>query len=343
MTSIKNRVLSAGIAVGMSLSATCAMADGVADFYKDKTLSIVVGHEVGTGFDTYARVLARHMRRHIPGHPNIVVQNMVGASGITAANWLYNVAPKDGTAVATFVQTAAFEPLLGNKAARFEAAKFAWIGNMEESVSTCGVSKASGITRFEDLLERETVFGSTGVTGPLATFALAIKNLLGAKVKLVSGYKGSASVKLALRRGEVEGVCMVMSTIHSLWREEYEAGLYNPVIQLSGRKDPELKNAVQVNDYAKTEEDRQVFGLIFGAKALGRIFAAPPGVPQERTRALQSAFMATMKDPQFLAEAAKAHIDISPMTGEEVETMIAQLSAVSPKVIERTKAAVRPN
>jgi tripartite-type tricarboxylate transporter receptor subunit TctC len=231
--------------------------------------------------------------------------------------------------------------LLGNKAARFVAEKFTWIGNMEESVSTCGVTAASGITKFDDLLVRETVFGATGVTGPLGTFALALKNLLGAKVKLVSGYKGSASVKLALRRGEVEAVCMVMSTIKSLWRDEN--GLYNPVIQLSGRKDPELTNAAQVGDYAKTEEDRQVFGLIFGAKALGRIFAAAPEVPAARKSALRSAFGATIRDGEFLADAKKAHIDISPMTGEEVEAMIAKLSAVSPAVIERTKRAVRSN
>lgn len=338
-----NRALSAGLAAVLSLLAANAAADDVADFYKDKTLTIVVGNEVGTGFDIYARVLARHMRRHLPGNPNIIVQNMVGASGITAGNWLYNVAAKDGTALGTFLQTVPFEPLLGNKAAKFEAAKFTWIGNMEESVGTCGVSKASGIAKFDDLLVRETVFGSTGVTGTLGTFALAVKNLLGAKIKLVSGYKGSASVKVALVRGEVDGVCIVMSTVRSLWREEFETGVFKPIIQLSGRKDPELKDAVQVDDYAKTEEDRQVFGLIFGAKALGRIFAAPPGVPAERKLALRNAFNATMKDKQFLAEADKAQLDISPMTGEEVEALIARLSSVSPAVIERTKSAVRPN
>jgi tripartite-type tricarboxylate transporter receptor subunit TctC len=335
------RLLIAAAAVA-TLSAGGAAADDVADFYRDKTLSIVVGHEVGTGFDIYARVLARHLRRHLPGHPSIVVQNMTGASGIIAANWLYNVAPKDGTAMATFVQTVPFEPLLGSKAAKFEAAQFAWIGNMEESVSTCGVSKASGIKRFDELFTRETVFGATGMTGPLAAFALAIKNLLGAKIKLVSGYKGSASVKIALRRGEVEGICsLVMSTIKSLWREEYESGVFRPIVQLSGRKHPELAHAARIDDYAKTGEDRQVFGLIFGAKALGRIFAAPPGIPAERKAALRNAFNATMKDEQFLAEAKKTQIDISPMTGDEVASLIAKLSAVSPAVIERTKWAVR--
>src|SRR5204863_634615 len=140
------------------LGAPAAHADDVADFYKSKPLTIVVGHEVGTGFDIYSRVLARHLGGHVPGNPQVVVQNMVGASGIAAANWLYNIAPKDGTVLATFVQTAVFEPLLGNRSARFEPAKFSWIGNMDEGVGICGVSKASGIEQFSDLLARETVF-----------------------------------------------------------------------------------------------------------------------------------------------------------------------------------------
>ena len=167
-----------------------AAADEVADFYKGKSVNIVVGHESATGFDIYARVLPRHLGRHIPGNPNIVVQNMVGASGLTAANWLYNVAPKDGTVMATFVHTIPFEPLMGNKAARFEAAKFAWIGNMEESVAVCGISKAAGIAKFDEMREKETIWGATGATGPLVKSAAAVKNLLGAKMKIVVRLQG---------------------------------------------------------------------------------------------------------------------------------------------------------
>jgi len=342
MSRWNDRAVAGAVGVLMSLCACPASADDVADFYKGKTLTIVVGHEVGTGFDIYGRTLARHLGRHIPGNPNVVVQNMVGASGIIAANWLYNIAPKDGTAIATFVQTVPFEPLLGNAAGKFDPAKFTWVGNMEESVATCGVSKTSGITKFEDLLVKETTFGATGATGTLGTFALAVKNLLGAKIKLVSGYPGSSSVKVAMQRREVDGICgLVMSTITSLWREEYESGFFKPIIQLSGRKHPDLKDAPHVDDYAKTEEDRQVFGLIFGAKALGCIFLSSPGVPSARKLALRAAFMATMKDEQFLADAAKMQIDLSPMTGDDVEALIAQLSAVSPRVIERTKQALR--
>ena len=207
------------------------------DFYKGRTVSIVIGHEVGTGFDIYGRVLARHLSRHIPGNPSMVVQNMVGASGIAAANWLYNVAPKDGTVLATFVHTVPFEPLFGNSIAKYDPAKLSWIGNMEESVGTCGVSPASGITKFDELREKEVVFGATGATGPLGKFALAVKNLLGAKIKLVYGYKGSASVKIAFQRGEVHGVCALpISTLKSFWRDELNSGRFKPIIQLSGKK-----------------------------------------------------------------------------------------------------------
>src|ERR1700704_84168 len=174
--------------VGCALCAGPAWAGEAADFYKGKTFSLVVGHEVGTGFDIYARTLARHLGRFIPGNPIVVVQNMNGASGITSANWLYNIAPKDGTVAATFVQSVPFEPLYGNAAARFVPAKFTWIGNLEESVGVCGVTKASGIEKFDDLRVKQAIFAGTGSTGPLGKASLAVKNLLGARIKLVSGY-----------------------------------------------------------------------------------------------------------------------------------------------------------
>jgi tripartite-type tricarboxylate transporter receptor subunit TctC len=244
--------------------------------------------------------------------------------------------------VATFVHTVPFEPLMGNNAAKFEAAKFTWIGNMEESVAVCGVSKAAGIARFEEMRGRETIFGATGATGPLVKSALAVKNLLGVKMKVVSGYQGSASVKVAIQRGEVHGICgLPMSTITSFWRDEYQAGTFTPIIQLSGSKQAELKGIPHVDDYARTEDDRKVFGLIFGTQALGRIYLSPPAMPATRKAALRKALLDTMKDPEFIADATKTQIDISPMTGEQVETFIERLSSASPAVIERTKQAFK--
>jgi tripartite-type tricarboxylate transporter receptor subunit TctC len=326
----------------LCLVAQAAAADDVADFYRGKTFTVAVGHEVGTGFDIYSRVLARHLGRHIPGNPGIVVQNMVGASGITGANWLYNVAPKDGTVMMTFVHTVAFEPLLGNAAAKFDATKLTWIGNMDEGVGICGMSKASGIGTFNDLLTKEAVFGATGATGPLGKYALAIRNLLGAKVKLVSGYQGSASVKLAMNRGEVQGVCgLSMSSVLSQWQDEYSSGAFKPILQLSGKPHPKLVGIPHVDSFAKTDEDRQLFGLIFGVQALGRVYGAPPAMPKDRTQALRTAFMDTMADPQFIADATKTQIDIEAMNGAEVEAFINRVATSSPDVVERAKRATR--
>ena len=330
------------VACAAALWTSTAAADEVADFYKGKTFTLVVGHEVGTGYDVYARTLSRHLGQHIPGNPAVVVQNMVGASGLVAANWLYNIAPKDGTVVATFAQSVPFEPLYGNAAARYDPARFTWIGNLEESIGVCGVTKASGIDKFDDLLAKETIFAGTGTTGPLGKASLAVKNLLGAKIKLVSGYQGSASVKLAMQRGEVAGICgLPMSTITSFWRDDLESGAFKPIIQLSGRKLAALGGIPHVDDFAKTPEDRQIIGLIFGTLALGRVYVSSPNVPRERANALRAAFMETAKDPAFLEDAVKTQIDILPMTGAEVEAFVARVSASSPAVVERAKQAYR--
>jgi tripartite-type tricarboxylate transporter receptor subunit TctC len=325
----------------LAVAAPPAAADDVADFYKGKTVAIVVGHESGTGFDVYARVLQRHLRRHIPGNPGVVVQNMPGVGGIVAANWLYNAAPKDGSVLASFVYTVPFEPLMGNSAARFGAARFSWIANLEEGVAVCSVSKAAGIGAFEDMRTTEVVVGGASTSGALLRNALALRNLLGVKMKVVAGYKGTASIKIAIARGEVHGVCgILMSTLTSAWREDYEAGNIRPIIQLSGRT--RVAGMPNVDDYAKSDEDRQVHGLIFGAQALGKLYAMPPDVPAARRDALRAAVMATMKDPDFIAEAAKMQMDISPMSGPEVETFIAGLSAATPAIIDRVKRAFAP-
>ena len=338
MTCAFGRVTVPAFIAGLALWAGTAAAGEVADFYRGKSFSIVVGHETGTGFDTYSRLLARHIGRHIPGNPSIVVQNVVGASGISAANWLYNVAPKDGSVMATFVHTAVFEPIMGNAAARFDPAKFTWIGNIDDGIGICGVSKASGIDTFKDLLTKEVVFGGTGVSGPLAKYAIAVRNLLGAKIKLVNGYKGSASVKLAIDRGELNGVCGVsLSTVQSQWKDDYESGAFKIVLQLSGKPRPSLPH---VDNFANTPEERQLFGLIFGVQALGRIYVSPPGLPPDRKAALRSAFNSTMQDPQFRAEADKMKLDIEPTTGEAVEAFIAHIAGSSPGVVERAKAAL---
>jgi tripartite-type tricarboxylate transporter receptor subunit TctC len=330
-----------GLCVIVSPGGPVAAADDVAKLFAGKTVSLVVGLPPGTGYDIYTRVVSRHLGRHIPGSPNVVVQHMAGASGLIAANWIANIAPRDGTAIATFSSAIPPAPLLGNPAAKFDPVKLTWISNMDESAGICGVTPRSGIATFDDLLTKPSIFGASGDAGPLVSYPRAINNLLGAKIKVVAGYKGTSSVKIAMSRGEVHGLCGVSaSTITSFWREEYETGEFRPIIQTSGKAHPALKGVPHINDYAKTKEVRQAFDLIFGMMTLGRLYVSPPGVPTSQRDALRSAFLTMARDPQFLADADRTKIDIDPMPGEAVEAFIAGIAASPPAVIERVKAAL---
>src|SRR3954447_12116038 len=235
------RGLLAALAIGILNHAVCA--DEGEGFYTGRKLAVVIGHEVGTGFDLYGRALARHMGRFIPGNPTLVPENMVGVAGFAAANWLYNVAAKDGSVIAIFAHTAPFEPLLGKGTARFDASKFTWIGNMDGVVGVCGVWDHAGISKFDDLFTKETVFGAggAGTGGPLTQFPTAVKRLLGAKIKLIQGYKGSAEIRLAMARGELQGICgLPMSTVKTEWRDDFNSGRFKIILQLGRDRSPEL-------------------------------------------------------------------------------------------------------
>ena len=317
-----------------------AHADPVADFYKGRQINMIIAHEVATGYDIYARALARHIGRHIPGNPTLVPQNMLGASGITGANVLFNVSPKDGSAIGTFAHTVPLDPLIGQGAAKFDPSKFNYLGNMEESVGVCAVTADAGIANLAALKEKETRFGATATTGPPSQMAAAVKNLLGGKVRLVHGYKGAPGVKLAMEKGEVDGICgMPMSTLRAQWSDVLDSGKVKPFIQLSGPKGA-ISGVDYVYDLAKSDEDAQVFDLIFGILKLGKIFAAPPGVPADRVAALRKAFDATMKDEDFLVDAKKIRIDISPSSGDAVAAFIAGIYKATPEVVARAKKAV---
>lgn len=332
-----------GIAAALALCghAGNARADDIADFYKGKTVTIVVAHEAGTGFDIYARAFGRYLSRHIPGAPTVIVQNMPGAGGITAAAWLYNIAPKDGTTIATIVHAVMLDHQLGEKRGKFEPTKFGYIGNMEQSVGTCTVTAKSGIGSLDDLLKRESIFGGVSRAGALSQGTLALINLLGAKIKLVEGYKGSANLRLAMQNGEIHGMCGIpVSTLKTQWRSDIESGDFKPVVQLNHAPRPELKGATMLYSFAKSDEERQVFDLIFGALVLGRMYVAPPGVPADRFAALRKAFDAAIRDPEFLADSNKSQMEITPQTGAEVEALIAKFTSAPQAVVERARLAI---
>ncbi len=340
---IRKTTLAGAIALCTLTFATASAQQNIADFYRGKTFTILVGHYAGTGFDIYSRALARFLGKHIPGNPNIIVRNMTGASGVIAANWLYNKSPKDGTEMGIFVYTVPLETVFGNKQARFDPGKMNWIGNMEKASAICGVNKAAGIKTFAELQKspKEILFGGTGATGPLVTAVNGMKNLLGAKVKVVPGYKGMPAVKQAMATGEVQGICSVYwSNLRTFWSDELASGEYIPILQYSGDKLKELPNIAHVNDFIKTEEDKQIFQLAFGVAEMARNYAMPPGVPAERVAAVRKAFMDTMKDPAFIEDAKKLKIELEPVSGEEVDKAWAAAAATPKHVVEKAKKAL---
>ncbi len=323
--------------------ASPAFAQDTAAFYKDKTLTLLVGHEPGTGFDIYARALMPYFGKHIPGNPKVIVQNMPGASGVTATNWLYNVAPKDGTVLGTFSQNVIVERLFGNNAARYDATKFNWIGNMEESAAACAFSTTSSAKSFDDAFDKDVRLGAVGATGPIGQSGRALNRLFGTKLKVIYGYKGSASVKLAIQNGEVEGICgLPVSTFMSFWKDVLDSGKMKLVLQLSAKPLTGFEGIAHVDKYIKTDEQRQIVDLVFGTQVLGRTFMAPPETPPDRVAALRKAFMESMNDSAFRAHAAKANISLSPASGEDVAARVAGYYRTPAAIVEKAIATIKP-
>jgi tripartite-type tricarboxylate transporter receptor subunit TctC len=308
------------------LPAALAHAQSPAEFYKGRNVDLYIGYSVGGAYDLYARVLARHLGKHIPGNPTITPKNMEGAGSLRLANWLYNVGPKNGTALGTIGRGTAFDPLLGSKGAQFQADKFTWIGSANNEVSVCVAWRTSGVTKFEDVFERELIVGGTGQAADTDQFPRVLNGALGTKFKIVSGYPGGNDVTLAMERGEVQGRCgwswsSVLST-HKRWIDDK---LINVLVQMSLNKHPDLPDVPLVMDFAKSEDQQQIFKLIFARQVMGRPYLAPGGVPKDRADALRNAFARTMDDPEFLVDAEKSQLEITPVTGEEIDKLVRDL------------------
>jgi tripartite-type tricarboxylate transporter receptor subunit TctC len=319
------------------LIAAQAHAQTPADFYKSRTVDLYVGYSVGGGYDLYARVLARHIGRHIPGNPTVVVKNMEGAGSLRLANWLYRVAPKDGSVFATIGRGTGFDPLLGVPAAQFDAPKFTWIGSGNHEVSVCvAYEGSSGVTTFADLRSREMTVGGTGPSSDTDQFPKVVNGVLGTRMKVVSGYPGGNDVVLAMERGEVQGRCgWSWSSVKSTHGAMIAENKLHVLLQLSLHKHPELPGVPLVVDLARTDEERQILTLIFARQVMGRPFLAPPGVPVDRADALRAAFAATMTDPAFVAEAEKAQLEVNPVAGEELQKLVAEIYGTPPEVAKK--------
>ena len=326
--------------LGMSVALVApgaARADDLADFWRGKTVNIVVGYSAGGGYDIYARVIARHIGRHIPGKPNVVPENMPGAGGLVMTNYIYNVAPRDGTAIGLPSRNLVTDPLHGNDAAKFDAMKFGWIGSVSSDVSTCLGWRASGVNTLQDALTREIKIGGNGPQTDSAIAPRMLNHLIGTKFKVFNGYPDSAAVGLAMEQKEVEGYCgFTYGSVRSARPVWLEKNLVSVIAQMSPTKHPDLPDVPNIFDLLKDDESRQAALLVFGLGKMGRPVTAPPGVPADRLKALRDAFAATMTDPEFLADVKKNNIDMDGPSGHEpIEALIAQLYAMPKKVVDR--------
>ena len=334
MTSFAKR---AAALCGFLLFGAQAQAQGVADFYKGKSVDLYIGYSAGGGYDVYARLVARHMGKHIPGNPTVVPRNMEGAGSLRLANWLYNIGAKDGLAIGAVSRGAAFDPLFGSPGAQFDAEKLNWIGSANNEVSVCAAWTTSGVATYEDMLQKSLLMGGSGGAADTDQFVHVINGVLGAKMKLIAGYPGGNEINMAMERGEVQGRCgwswsSVVAT-HPQWLRDKKV---NILVQLSLTKHADLPNVPLIMDLARNEEDKRVFGLVFARNVMGRPFVAPPNVPPERIEALRKAFMATMKDKDLLAEAEKTALEVNPVSGEEIQKIVIDAYKTPPAIVKRT-------
>lgn len=312
-------------------------ADPVADFYHGKTVQVLVGFGPGGGYDLYARTLARYMGRHIPGNPTMVPQNMPGAGGVKVMNYLYNVAHKDGTVIATFARGLAIEPLLGHaQGMQFDAAKFGWVGSVSNEVSICAYWSTSGIKTWHDMETKPSSIGASAAGADSEIFPTVLRNLFHLPAKVVTGYSnGGADIVLGMERGEVGGRCgWSWSSLLSENKALLDNKKINIVLQLGLQKFDGLPNVPSVMDLPATPQNKAALKLIVSRQSIARPFAAPPGLPPERLQALRAAFDATMKDPQFLAEAKRLNLEVRPVSGADVEKLIKELYATPPDVVK---------
>jgi tripartite-type tricarboxylate transporter receptor subunit TctC len=328
------------LAIVMAAVAAPAHADSVEDFYKGRTITVLIGYSPGGSYDAAGRVLARHMGRYIPGNPSLVPQNMPGAGTLNLVNYLYNVSPKDGTAFGIFARGMAMEPLIGGTNAKFDATKLTWIGSAANEISLCATYATSPVKNWNDALTKDFTVAGNGSGSDPDVFANVLRNAFGVKDRLISGYPGSAEISLAMERGEIDGRCgwswSSIKAEKAQWLAEHKLNL---IVQLALEKAADLPNVPLITDLATNDRQRQILKLIFSRQTMGRPFAGPPGIPADRAQALRHAFDLTMKDPEFLAEAATRGLEINPVSGPDVEKLITELYQTPKDVVTEAREA----
>lgn len=308
-----------------------------------KPVEIYVGSSVGAGYDLYARLLSRHIGRHLPGNPSVVVKNMDGAGGLRVANWLFGVAPKDGSVLATIGRGIPFDNLLDPKKVTFDGRRFGWVGSMNNEVSVCVSWHTSPVKTLDDMLTTELAVGASGAGGDSVVFPTLLNAMLGTRMKIISGYPGGNEISLALERGEVQGRCgWSWSSANATSAKWFESRQVRVLTQIGLSKHPDLPHVPLALDMAKTSEQRDALRLVFARNFMAWPYATPPGTAPERIQEFRTAFMAATRDPALLAEAkASSGFEIRPVSGEEIEKLLEQTYATSAAVVQRTAELLR--
>ena len=324
--------------------ATCAdvSAQSAAEFYKGKELSIIVGSGVGGGYDNYTRTLVRHWGRHIPGNPSIVVKNMPGAQGTVMMNYLVFKAKTDGTEIGAPFGQSVIEPVFDKgQITKYDSRKMHWLGNISSQSIGCFTWKQhSSVRTVEDARRVETIMASTGAINPTSIYANILNRAIGTKFKVVSGYSTSEAT-LVLERGEADGTCLSYATLVTEHPDWVEQDKLNWLTVFANKPDPNLPGVPITSEFLRTDEDRQIFDVLISQLEMGRPYVAPPGVPADRVEALRTSFMETMKDPQYLAEAATAHQVVTPVDHTDMERLVAQTYAMPDRIIRKTAELIK--
>jgi tripartite-type tricarboxylate transporter receptor subunit TctC len=313
-----------------------------AEFYKGKTISLITSTGVGGTYDMVARIVAHYMPRYIPGNPTIIVQNMPGGGNVLATNYMFNLAPKDGTAIATIHSAMPLQQVLDAGGVRYDADKFNWLGSTGAQNEVILVWYTAGIKTLQEATEKQIVLGGTGAGAGIVILPTVMNNLLGTKFKIVTGYRTSEDVNLGMKRGEVQARAFGFDSItsqHPEWITEHKV---NFLVQSGARRDKRLADVPLVTEFAKNDEQRQVFQLFSSAPALGQPYVAPPGLPVDRLDVLRKAFAATLSDKDFLAEAEKIRFTIDAMSADEVAETVRQTTHAPADIVAKAKAAINP-
>ncbi len=326
-------------AAAIPAAAPTAAQDGSADLFRGKQISILVGFSAGGSSSLYAQALTRVMGRHLPGNPVVIVQHMPGAGGLTVINHLVANAPRDGTVIATTSRTFALEPLLGNKNARFDTLKLNWIGTANVEYTTCILWHTAPAKTLAEAMQREVIVGGTGAEASEVVFSRAANKLNGTKFKVVLGYPGSTEMLLAMERQETQGFCGIGWTFVKLRKGEWlRDKKINIIFQMALAKHPELPDVPLIIDSARIPKDRKVWEFLLAPQEFGRPFVAPPDLAPERTRILRDAFEKSLKDPAYLAEAAKMGIEVQHRSGEQIQNLIERIYQTPKAIIDRAKS-----